>query len=194
MNNTQMMRKKNPELFYLFRRALGIFCLLFICNNSFGQIYAHDKKIVVGTEDQKSKRPSIYIAEGTYVHNFPQLLNSRKKKTTKHKSRLLSVRKKKNTSQKNPTAEKARNKPVVDYHYSSTNKNQILITSHLHKISFSGSFQDYSNKFFENSASWKSTKTYSSLRSQVISKSFEEEIQYFFDDNKVRPPPACLAI
>ncbi|WP_166668172.1 hypothetical protein [Epilithonimonas xixisoli] len=189
-----MMRKNNPELFYLLRRALGILCLLFICKNSFGQIYAHDKQIVFRNKNPKSESASIYIVEGTYVHNFPQTANSGKKKATKPKKRSISVRKKKSTSQKNRTALKHRKKPTVNYRYSSTDKNQLFITSHLHKISFSGSFQDYSNKFLENSTSWNSTKTYSSIRSKGNIKSFKEDINGFFNDFKVRPPPACLAI
>lgn len=185
-----MMRTKTPALFYLFRKAVGVFCFMFFCNSYVGQTESKPEAI----KDPKSEGASIYIWEGTYVHNFSQLKNPKKKKETKTTNRPLSVKKRKKTKRNTQILKKEEEKPFVKYRYSSTKTNQALLSSYIQKKSFTGCQQDYSNKFFENSAISNSINTYRVLRPQVIIKSFKEYIQFFFDDFKVRPPPTFVAI
>ena len=184
---TQMM-KKSPELFYLFRRAFSTFCLLFIYNNGFGQIYENGKEIVFANENLKSDSTIIYISEGTYVHGLQQR-SFEKKKDTKNVNKILSAKNKQKTRKKYPVIEKNKAKPVILFHCSSPDKNQILYSSHLSKIVFAGNSHDYHNKFFENIPNWYSSSNYRFLSSKIISRKITERLQYFFDGFKVRPPP-----
>ena len=187
--NTQIMKIGSTKLFYIFRRALGIFCLLLMFNNGFAQIYENGKEIVFATGDLKSESTIFYVSEGTHVHSVQKPESSQKKKAVKNVNKILSAKNTKNNSKKHLIAAKNKAKPIIRYHCSLADNNRILYASQLSKNVFAGNFHDYHSKFFANAAFCYSTKSDSFLTSKIVIKTVKDRLQYFFEDFKVRPPP-----
>ena len=193
-SKTQIMRKKKPALFYFFRRVLGVFFFLLAYNSGFSQIYINGDVAIFGNENLKSENAIIYISKGTYVHNFTNSESTITKKTEKNTPKIFSDKNKKKTSKKNQFSEKKRAKPIIKHHYSSTEKRQVINSSHLQKIAFVGSFQDFHQKYFENTTSWNSENISCFFNLKIILKTLKERLQYFLADFKVRPPPLTINI
>lgn len=108
---TQMMKIGRPELFYLFRRAFGLFSL-FVFN-----FYCHAQITVTGDVEiiDRTDHSPITIASGTYIFDSGNSDISKKKKSLQKLRKIISKANKK-VKFSSITKVKSTNKKI-DYQY-----------------------------------------------------------------------------
>lgn len=174
----QIMTIGSLQLFYLFRRALGLFSL-------FALIYFNAQVSLVGNVVViDHSQDSVYIAAGTYVCHLPKPEKQTQTKTVTKITKTVTVKSKvpaKLVSGNNGRTEST-------YHYTSRHTEDALASFSDHKTGCSGSTDHY-RKHFISIMMWDSTKALSFFCSQISTITAQIQTKFLDFSLRIRPPP-----
>lgn len=177
-SKTQIMTIGSLKLFYLFRRALGLFSL-------FALTYFNAQVSLVGNVVViDHSQDSIYIAAGTYVYHLPKPEKRTQTKTVTKITKMVTVKSK--ASAKLVSANNDRT--VFAYHYTSRDQEHSLASLSDDKAGCAGS-TDHHRKHFISIMMWDSAKALFFFCSQISTITAQIQTKSLDFSLRIRPPP-----
>lgn len=184
MMKTQVMKTRNPKLFYLVREVLG-FLFLFVFTGYSAQVVLVGDVVVVINNVNQIKDSAVHITSGTYIYNFEKtekspaakIINKINRNTIKNKlpEKLLA-------------AKKQSLKTYYQKQYSSADSKKSFSSASVLKTVFITN-NDHHNTQSALAVNWYSTGYIFPSFSKILTKSAEGKQDYFHHQLRIRPPP-----
>ncbi|WP_133943573.1 hypothetical protein [Epilithonimonas xixisoli] len=179
-----MMKIERPELFYLFRRAFGLFFLFAVNIFSYAQITAIGNVKII---DNSNISPT-YITSGTYV--FDSGKTTFKKKALSKKFRKITS--KANKKVKFPIASKLKAKKYrFDYQYFPKEDADTFFSTPTAKTTCPNT-NNLNYKFSHLLTNWTLVQTFLKSGEKTTPSTSDYNLSYHLNSQRVRPPPYII--
>ena len=178
---TQMMKIGSPELFYLFRRAFGLFVLLTGISS-----FCHISTPPIDDSINNTIESTVHVSIGTFVYNSESTENPKSEKDLSPKRKIVYKRKK--IVPKVISSSKKASNYFSKYHYTPLDNEESLRSIALQKNLFTYT-NNHIKKKVELPEFWKIILVIESYQLTHYHCQISNFIQSHFQNYHVRPPP-----